>query len=164
MARDPLVATTREPYGYAGDDPINRADPSGLGEREGELPCWPFCELPPPVVRGAGELVKGVGEGAEKTWHGVESVWNEVVGGGDEAQSEQNDACGGVPFTTDQDALVKIAKEAKRNGLSPEEAEALQEWAEEYNISFRGPESHPGRGFGKNPHYRLGPVNHIPTK
>lgn len=31
LTRDPAVATTREAYGYAGNDPINWTDPSGLG-------------------------------------------------------------------------------------------------------------------------------------
>jgi RHS repeat-associated protein len=29
LTRDPLVATTRSPYGYAGDDPVNVGDPTG---------------------------------------------------------------------------------------------------------------------------------------
>lgn len=32
ISRDPLDAATHEPYAYAGGDPINKADPSGLRE------------------------------------------------------------------------------------------------------------------------------------
>jgi RHS repeat-associated protein len=168
LSIDPLTAITRTPYGYSGEDPINQLDRSGLAE-ERELPCPPgaLCLPPPPnPIKAGEELVTGVAEGAEITWHGVESLWNQATGDneqGEEAEPVIPQGCG-VPFEPDQDALVKIAKEARRNGLSSEDAEALREWAEEYDISFRGPESHPGRGFGKNPHYRLGPVNHIPAK
>lgn len=30
MSRDPITSTTQEPYGYAGNDPLNAIDPSGL--------------------------------------------------------------------------------------------------------------------------------------
>lgn len=30
MARDPMLASTRSPYGYVGDNPLNSTDPSGL--------------------------------------------------------------------------------------------------------------------------------------
>lgn len=69
----------------------------------------------------------------------------------------------GEAYTGDQDALIKIAKEAKRNGLSPENAEVLREWAEEYDVPFRGPEEHPGRPVGSQPHIHVGSQNHIPV-
>jgi RHS repeat-associated protein len=31
LSRDPMVATTRAPYAYTGDNPLNRIDPNGLG-------------------------------------------------------------------------------------------------------------------------------------
>lgn len=165
MSRDPLEPLTREPYGYASEDPINGVDRSGLSE-ETEPCAWPFCGPPPDPIAAGEEFGKGVAEGAVDTWHGIKRLWNEATADSEQGDGEETvvpQGCG-VPFTPDQDALVKIAKEAKRNGLSSEDAEVLREWAEEYDISFRGPESHPGRGFGKNPHYRLGPVNHIPAK
>lgn len=48
LTRDPLVATTMEPYGYAANNPINNTDPSGLcnlsdfGKGAGPLP-GSFC-------------------------------------------------------------------------------------------------------------------------
>ncbi len=61
-------------------------------------------------------------------------MWNEVTGegesGNESTQTEQSSECGEA-YTGDQDALIKLAKEAKRNGLSPEDAEVLREWAEE---------------------------------
>jgi hypothetical protein len=67
-------------------------------------------------------------------------------------------------FTEDQQALVSLGKEAKKlGGVGSEEVKALEEWAKEYGLSFRGPESHPGRPFGQFPHIHVGPVNHIPV-
>jgi hypothetical protein len=72
---------------------------------------------------------------------------------------------GGLRFTEDQNALIQLAKNAKRRGgLTEEEGKILKEWGDEYNVPVRGPESHPGRGFGSNPHYHVGPVQHIPVR
>jgi hypothetical protein len=60
--------------------------------------------------------------------------------------------------------LIKIAKRAKKTGLTPEEAEILREWAEEFEIEFRGPESHEKGTIGKEPHYHCGsPKSHSGT-
>lgn len=68
-------------------------------------------------------------------------------------------------FTPDEQAVIDLAREAKKaGGLTPEEAEALKEFAGETRLPVRGPESHPGRPFGKQPHIHIGPVNHIPIK
>jgi RHS repeat-associated protein len=76
LSVDPMVGVTRAPYNYAGDNPLNYADRSGLGEGEVELPCvWPFCAPPPPVTEGIEGVVKGGREA-------VEGVWNEVTGQG----------------------------------------------------------------------------------
>jgi RHS repeat-associated protein len=76
-----------------------------------------------------------------------------------------------VPFcprenTADQDAAIQLAKEAKRKGgLSPAEAEALLDLAKEAGVEpVRGPETHPDRPQGKDPHIHVGPVDHIPVK
>jgi RHS repeat-associated protein len=45
LSRDPATASTREPYGYLSDSPLNGTDPTGL---DGAFPCllpWPFPEL-----------------------------------------------------------------------------------------------------------------------
>jgi len=65
-------------------------------------------------------------------------------------------------FTEDQQALVALAKEAKKlGGVGLEEAKILGGWAKEYGLPFRGPESHPGRLFGQLPHIHVGSINHI---
>jgi RHS repeat-associated protein len=68
-------------------------------------------------------------------------------------------------FSPDQDALIQLAKEAKRmGGVDVDEAEILEAWANEYGISFRGPEVHPNRPHGRIPHIHVGPVDHIPVR
>jgi len=49
----------------------------------------------------------------------------------------------------------------KKGGLSEDEANALIDLAKDAGVRARGPESHPDRPFGKNPHIHVGPVNHI---
>ena len=67
-------------------------------------------------------------------------------------------------FTPDQAALVDLAKQAQRKGVSAEEAQTLRQWADEVGLPSRGPEAHPGRPFGQYPHIHIGPVNHIPVR
>jgi hypothetical protein len=68
-------------------------------------------------------------------------------------------------FTPEQDALIQLAKDAqRRGGLTSEEGALLRQWADEYGLPSRGPEAHSGSGFGSNPHYHIGPVNHIPAR
>jgi hypothetical protein len=52
-------------------------------------------------------------------------------------------------FTPDQDALIQLAKDARRRGgLTEDEGSILKAWADEYGVLGRGPEAHPGRGYG----------------
>jgi RHS repeat-associated protein len=176
LSVDPLEMYTGAPYNYAGDNPLNYDDPRGLaGESIGEDPscppglCFPFPngQETERAIEAAGELGQKIGHTASEVGHGIESVWNEAFGEGESSkestQTESSSECGELRFNGDQDALIKIAKEAQRNGLSPEDAEALREWAEEYDVPFRGPEEHPTRGFGSQPHVHVGPVDHIPV-
>jgi RHS repeat-associated protein len=176
LSVDPLEMYTGAPYNYAGDNPLNYGDPRGLaGESIGEAPscppgiCFPFPNRQETerAIEAAKEFGHQIGHTASEVGHGIESVWNEVTGEGESSnestQTEQSSECGELRFNGDQDALIKIAKEAQRNGLSPEDAEALREWAEEYDVPFRGPEEHPTRGFGSQPHVHVGPVDHIPV-
>jgi RHS repeat-associated protein len=69
----------------------------------------------------------------------------------------------GQPFTGDQDALVQLAKSAKRTGIDQADAQTLVDWAHEVGLEGRGPEVHPGRPWGRFPHIHVGPINHIPV-
>jgi RHS repeat-associated protein len=175
LSVDPLEMYTGAPYNYVGDNPLNYDDPRGLsGEAIGEGPscppglCFPFPngQETERAIEAAGELGQKIGHMASEVGHGIESVWNEATGEGESSkestQTQSSSECGEA-YTGDQDALIKIAKEAKRNGLSPEDAETLREWAEEYDVPFRGPEEHPGRPIGSQPHIHVGSQNHIPV-
>lgn len=63
-----------------------------------------------------------------------------------------------------QQALIDITKSGGRNGFTPNEVNILKDWANEYKMPFRGPEVHPNRPFGKEPHFHLGPINHVKVR
>jgi hypothetical protein len=161
LSVDPWEALTRAPYNYALDNPLNYADPSGLEAVPFPAPVAGPCALAPEVCGAAalGGVDIYLGVKVFNTWADSEE--------GDEGEEflKQKEAareneCG---YNSEQDALIKIAKEAKRTGVFREEAEILQEWAEEFDVPFRGPEEHPGRPFGSQPHIHVGSQNHIPV-
>ena len=62
-----------------------------------------------------------------------------------------------------------MAKADKKQGIIPGDMEAYKELNAGLPDPFasdkvRGPEMHPGRPQGKNPHGHVGPVNHIPVE
>jgi hypothetical protein len=66
--------------------------------------------------------------------------------------------------TPDQEAAVELAKEAlRKGGLSKEEAEALVDLAKGTGLPARGPEFHPKRPIGKEPHIHVDKIDHIPV-
>ena len=68
--------------------------------------------------------------------------------------------------TPDQDALIKLAKEAKKNGgATYEDAEILIDLAKEYDVQYHEIEIHPNRpGAASNvPHFHIGKTGHIPV-
>ena len=74
-----------------------------------------------------------------------------------------------LKFTADQDALIKLARDAKKAGLTADESKILREWSKEYKVPYRPAvdsphEIHPNRPIGKNPHIHVGPVDHIPVR
>ncbi|MEO6597255.1 MAG: Hint domain-containing protein [Planctomycetota bacterium] len=72
----------------------------------------------------------------------------------------------GCPHTPDQAALVQLANEHKKKGLTASEAGTMKQWADETGMSFRGPESHPtaGSAVSRAPHYHVAGVGHIPAR
>lgn len=67
-------------------------------------------------------------------------------------------------YTADQNAVIQLAKLARRRGgVSIGEANTLVDWAEETGLPSHRPALHPGRpGFGgQTVHINIGPVKHI---
>jgi RHS repeat-associated protein len=80
---DPLEPVTRKPYAYAGDDPLDSADQTGLEA----------IPLPAPVVGGcaaAPEVCGAVAAGGAGVWLGAKvfEAWAGEEGGNDEGEAE----------------------------------------------------------------------------
>jgi RHS repeat-associated protein len=83
-------------------------------------------------------------------------MWLGVVGGLATGSTE-------LQFGKDANALIQLAKDARRTGVSPEDAETLLQWAKEYNVNPA--QNHIGTThWVGGDHIRIGPVNHIPVK
>ena len=63
----------------------------------------------------------------------------------------------------DANALIQLAKDARRYGISPQDAEILLQWAKEYNINPALDHIGTTHWVGGD-HIRIGPINHIPVK
>lgn len=66
--------------------------------------------------------------------------------------------------TREQSDLIDMAQRDKKTGISQGDAEAYRELGKESGVRVRGPEVHPNRPYGQNPHIHVGPVDHIPVK
>ncbi len=70
-------------------------------------------------------------------------------------------------FSPDQQALIDLAKNAKkiRRSVTSQEANNLLGWAKEYDLPSHGPEAHLNRpGIGRLPHVHIGPIDHLLIK
>lgn len=67
-------------------------------------------------------------------------------------------------FTGDSAALIALAKQAQRTGVSRQEADTLLQWARELGVpalDHTAPQD--AAHYVGGPHIRIGPVNHIPV-
>ncbi len=157
-------------YAYVGNDPVNAIDPSGL------------------VIPGSGRMVEERRE-RQRMWEdlvstlfsGVGADWRAgnrgraiggalsgaalgVLGAFDMLMSDPSVqmACMGMPaFSAEQAAVVDLAKQAQRAGISVQEAETLMQWAREAGVPFRN-DINSSHWVGGG-HIHVGPVNHIPV-
>lgn len=70
-------------------------------------------------------------------------------------------------FSEEKQALVEMAKKDKKDGMTSGDMEAYKDLNKDLPDPFpdnkvRGPEVHPNRPHGKEPHGHVGPVDHIP--
>jgi RHS repeat-associated protein len=100
LSVDPLVGLTGAPYNYATDNPLNKADRTGLtweAELPEGLPCsWPCT--PPAVNQGLEEAAQGAEQSIESGWNAITE--NEEAGDEGEAElraKEAESACGKIP-------------------------------------------------------------------
>ncbi len=146
-------------YAYVGNNPVNHVDPLGLYSYlpQGASPMMPIVSpipmVNPIVVNSPVDLVsnaKASDKGSKK----------------ESGDSSSGSSGGGNNnwFSENVKALIELAKEAFRRGVSPKDAKTLIEWAKELGVRSRGPESHPNRPYGRSQHIHIGPINHIPIR
>ena len=171
-------------YGYVNNGSVNLVD------RYGDSPAWgDFRSLPGytgPSSLGLGGrhvpitadsvqkcldgvgLIPGLGEFAD----GINAAISAFRGNwGDAGLSIASMipfagwAATGAKWGDDATAVIKLAKEAERKSkISPiceTDAKQLQDWADEYGVPSRGPEVHPNRPHGKEPHIHINEGGHI---
>jgi hypothetical protein len=171
LSIDPDVATTDQPYVFTNDDSLNATDP--LGEDDAGWQYVQNCDASPACADAPFTWQEGLAivlNAADMFGPDEVGVGEIVDAGADDlaANSEAESASESADkkFNEDQQALVQLAKEGARKGVTSEEAATLKEWAKELNMTSRGPEIHPG-GDGwasENVHFHLGPINHIPVR
>jgi len=159
LSQDPLLGLiTPVTYEYVFNNPLKFSDSTGL--LADALVDLAFIAYD--IYRLAADGRKGFGENLPALGLDlVGAITPGVTGLGAASRAARK----GLRNTPDQDALIQLANEAKRRGgTTAEEAAALERWAKEYDVPFRGPEQHPTRDFGSQPHIHVGPVNHIPMR
>jgi len=164
LSVDPLGAISGEPYSYAGDNPINETDPSGLLFGIG---------LPSPAE--AAEAVAGWGD---KLTFGLTKDAREALGDENVNTCSTAYQAGGyaglatallIPgedeaegaAQADQAALRDIVDEATNGGrtpLSPEDAKTVGEWASE--TGYPGARANPN-DVASPSNWKANPIPHV---
>ncbi len=184
-ASDPVAFSPERPdmfnrYAYAANDPVNMVDPDGrkpdhIQDRFNAGVVQATQECDSACAGAVGKLALTVGNDLANPLADVgEFISNPSPGTAAIA------AAGALPgpnvvkhakrFSDEKAALVDMAKQDKRTGgITEGDMEAYKELNAELSDSFpedavRGPEAHPGRGHGSQPHGHVGPVDHIPIK
>jgi hypothetical protein len=131
-------------------------------------------------VKSAKKILSGGGKAkdtAKATANGVEAIQeskkiekvaeklDKVVPEGSGKATKETDKA----FSTEKQALVDMAKKDKKTGMTADDMQAYKDLNKELPDPFpankvRGPEAHPNRPHGKEPHGHVGPVDHIPIK
>ncbi|MDH4101742.1 MAG: RHS repeat-associated core domain-containing protein, partial [Nitrospirota bacterium] len=142
-------------YGYVGNDPIGLVDPRGLIVDTivdvGFIIYDINNLINDPCNRGENSIALGL----------------DVIGAIIPGATGLGAGYKGSRHSDDIAALIDLAKEAKRKGISKIDAEQLLKWAKEYGVEPS--HDHIGTDHWKInnapvDHIRIGPVNHIPVR
>ena len=168
-------------YAYVGNDPVNMVDPDGrqvigatnYAQTLNDAGCHAECS-----AKAGMAALKGAAGIANDVLNPFSDVGEFVSD--PSAGTAVIAAAGALPgpnvaklakrFSNEKAALVDMAKQDKRSGgISEDDMQAYKDLNSELPDAFpenavRGPEAHPGRGHGSQPHGHVGPVDHIPIK
>lgn len=153
LSKDPLgphEGGDINPYRYAMNNPVNLVDP------DGKCPAIPLvlgiaALLYPSRTDTPGqgqrerEMVTDIGLAAIASFSAYRGAQIENVG---------------KRFDPNQQALIDLAKQGQRTGLTQEQTYIMRQWANEYNVPMRTDPAHIGTQI-EFPHSHIGPVNHI---
>jgi RHS repeat-associated protein len=156
-------------YAYVSNDPINRIDPQG--RFAGTLPWWVYVAagVEAPVLAGP---LGFIAIASSLTLESDSPTWEQTAAYNEQHADETNDGtadeaagvCEGPEqkrFTPNQEALVDLAKQGRRTGVTPEEADQLLQWADE--VGLQGKDHVGTEHWVGGDHIHVGPVDHIPV-
>jgi RHS repeat-associated protein len=153
-------------YTYVGNDPLNYVDPlgtEGVSASGGEISTFgktmnTVIDVASVALTVADVVLGGpTGEGI------VPAMLLQGLKVGGKQVAKQTAKQTARRNSSEQSALIDMAKRDKRAGISRGDADAYKDLGNEVGVPVRGPEVHPGRSFNK-PHIHVGPVDHIPVK
>jgi len=158
-------------YAYANNNPYKYVDPDGNSPLD-------IAFLVVDAVKLTGAINSGIGiqAAAGDFAASLVGVISPIPGVGQgikaaKGAAKLEDAVKGASkkFSKEKQALVDMAKQDKKRGITADDMQAYKDLNKELPDPFpsnkvRGPEAHSGRPYGKEPHGHVGPVNHIPIK
>lgn len=162
-------------YAYTVANPVDATDPSGrAGQILAACAVGGVVNTSVGVLLGrkhtAGDYLRGFGKGCLEGMAGLglgKILMRSLASALHRARYLARSEIGaiGPQFTPDQQALIYLAKQAKRRGVTAQEGQTLADWAAELGMRGHGPMIHPVRqGWaGTNLHVNVGPIKHIPV-